>query len=123
MISYHVVSEQSVHSKVSGEEGAITIAAKHKSQEDHADPCAVGLEITIVRHGPAVKTLSLGGTVEEEVSDTDHKVVNDLRTCDDIDEPSEHLGRSSVDVQEAKEGEADGDKKAVEWHTLLGALL
>jgi hypothetical protein len=123
VVSYHVVSEQSVHSKISGEKGAVTVAAEHKSQEDHADPCAIGLEITIVRHSPAVNTLSLGGTVEEEVSDTDHNVVDDLRTCDDIDEPGEHLGRSSIDVQEAKEGEADGDKKAVERHALLSALL
>lgn len=123
MFSYHVVSEESVHSKVAGEEGAVSIAAKHKSQEDHTDPCAIGLEIAIVRHGPAVDTLSLGGTVKEKVSDTNYDIVDNLCACDDIDEPGKHLGRSGVDVQEAEEGEANSNKEAIERHALLGALL
>jgi hypothetical protein len=123
VFSYHVISEKSIHSKFTGEEGAVSIAAKHESQEDHADPCAMGLEIAIVRHVPAVNTLNFGGAVKEEVSNTDHKVVDDLRAGDYVDKPGEHLCRSSVDVQEAEEGEANGDKKAVERHTLLGALL
>lgn len=98
---HHVIREEAVNSESARKEGTISVAAKDKGHENHADPCAVGLEISIIRHDLAIYALSLNGSVEEQIRDADDDVINDLSTSDDVDKPSEYLGRPSVDIQEA----------------------
>lgn len=89
---HHVVGKECLDCPFSGKEDAVAVGEDHRGQEDEADPRRVGLEDAAVGESLAVEALGTTRPVEEDVGDADDNVVDDLRSCDQVDKPTEYLG-------------------------------
>lgn len=66
--------------------------------------------------------MCFAGTVEEDISDAHHQVVDHTSGSDQVDEPAQNDIRSVADLQEGKAREDHDDAKADDWHTALSAV-
>lgn len=76
-------------------EYSVSIAYDDTNLEAESEYGAVGLEVTVVVELSAVDPLSLAGTVEEDVVDTDDDVVNDTTSSDNVYKPGVNLIRNA----------------------------
>jgi len=120
---HKIVGQESFGSEISRKEGAITIAADNENHTNQANISAVWLEPSPVSQLATIKALSFGCVVVADESDANDDKVDDLTSGDEDNEPSQHLCGVAGDGEERKEREDHCNAEAVDWDTLLGALL
>lgn len=66
--------------------------------------------------------MGFAGAIEEEISDADNDIVDDLSGCDDVREPGENLGAGAGNIEEREAWEADGNTETIDRHALFRAF-
>lgn len=91
--NHGIVGEETLDGEIARLESGVAIDKDDHDFEAKGKPGSVRLEITTVGKSFAIKTLGLAGFVEGEIGTAHDNEVDQPSSSDNVDKPSQHLGR------------------------------